>query len=136
MSWDVLVQDLPTDAKKVADIPDDFRPSPLGRRSDLIRNIQAVVPFADFSDPSWGLIDGDDFSIEVSLGESDTVESFSFRVRGSDMGAAVVAEILGSLKLRALDTTTGEFFDPETAAVSLGKWRKYLNRTLGGGGAA
>ncbi len=136
MSWDVLVQDFPMDAERIADVPDDFVPSSLGSRSNLIAKIQEVVPFADFSDPSWGLLDGEDFSIEVSLGASEEVEGFAFHVRGSDTGAAVVADILEKLKLRAFDTTTGEFFNRQAAASSLAKWREYLARTLERGGAA
>jgi hypothetical protein len=29
VSWDIFVQGLPADAKKIADIPDDFRPASL-----------------------------------------------------------------------------------------------------------
>jgi hypothetical protein len=136
MSWDILVQDMPAEAKVVADIPDHFKPKPLGLRSELISRIVALVPEADFSDPSWGLIDGPDFSIEVSLGPQETVSGFSFHVRGGDAAAGLVSEILASLSLRAFDTTTGEFFQPSTAVESLRKWRAYRDRAVGPNGAA
>jgi hypothetical protein len=41
------------------------------RRRDLIRAIRQVVPFADFSGPSWGMFSGDGFSIEISMGDSE-----------------------------------------------------------------
>jgi len=136
MSWDILVQDMPADAKAIADIPHDFRPEPLGPRSELISRIQALVPEADFSDPSWGLIDGPGFSIEVSFGKLETVTGFSFHVRGGDAAAGVVTEILTGLGLRAFDTTTGEFFDSAQAVESLRKWRAYRDRFVGTNGAA
>ena len=58
MSRDVFVQDLPTDARTVADIPDDWRPSPLPFDRDRVMEVvRDVVPTADFSDPTWGVID-------------------------------------------------------------------------------
>ena len=44
MSWDVLIQDLPEGVESVADIPDDFCPSTLGRRDALIAAIRAGSP--------------------------------------------------------------------------------------------
>jgi len=71
MSWDIFVQDVPSEAMRVADIPSDYRPSLIGKRSEIIHAIIDVIPTADFSDPSWGLIDGEDWSIEVNLGQKD-----------------------------------------------------------------
>ena len=66
MSWDIFVQDIPDEARAVRDIPDDFEPRPLGSRTEVIRRIPEVVPTADFSDPSWGTVEGPDFSIELN----------------------------------------------------------------------
>jgi hypothetical protein len=111
MSWDIFVQDFPPDAATFDDVPNDFVPASIGKRSEIIRIIKDVAPSADFSDPSWGKIDGDKFSIELSLGNDEELGSFAFHVRGDNEAAAVVSEILIRLKLRAFDTGTGEFFD-------------------------
>lgn len=131
VSWDIFIQNLPAGAGSVQDIPDDFRPGPIGRRSDLIRAIAEVVPSADFSDPSWGIIGGDGFSIEVSMGSDEIVDCIALFVRGSDIAAGVVADIVGRLGLRALDAGTGDFFNPATAAGSLRKWWAYRDRVTG-----
>jgi hypothetical protein len=131
VSWDIFIQDLPADAGSVQDIPDDFRPGPIGRRSDLIHTIGEVVPSADFSDPSWGIIRGDGFSIEVSMGSDEIVDCIALFVRGGDIAAGVVADIIGRLGLRALDTGSGDFFDPATAVESLRRWRAYRDRVIG-----
>jgi hypothetical protein len=86
MSWDIFVQDLPPEAQKLTDIPADFRPQPLGSRAEVVAKIKAIVPQANFADPSWGIIDGGDFSIEVNMGEEDPVTGFAFHVRGGDDG--------------------------------------------------
>jgi hypothetical protein len=128
MSWDIFVQDIPVDATTVEDIPADFVPAPVGQRSQIIETIREVVPFADFSDPAWGVIDGEDFSIEVSLGTNETVKDFAFHVHGGDVAAAVVSELLGRLKLRAFDAGSGDIFDHQRAATGLREWRAYLQR--------
>lgn len=114
MSWDIFVQDLPREAATVQDIPDDFRPAVIGKRAEIIRRIQEIVPFVDFADPSWGTIVGDDFSIELNMGTAEDVSGFAFHVRGSDTAAAVVAEILTHLNLRAING-----FNPEHAVECL-----------------
>jgi hypothetical protein len=133
MSWDLFVMDLPLDATTIDDIPKDFVGAPLGSRSDLVARITDVVPEADFSDPSWGLIDGPDFSIEINMGRDEQVESFAFHVRGGDLAIGVVAEILDNLGLRAVDpqSETGALFTPASARESLGAWRAYRDAALG-----
>jgi hypothetical protein len=126
MSWDIFVQDLPRDAKSVADIAADFKSASIGKRSIVIEKIKEVVPTADFSDPSWGRIDGDGWSIEVNIGTKEDCEGFAFHIRGRDAAVGAVAAILQHLKLRALDSQTGDFFvGGAEANDSFRKWRAY-----------
>lgn len=132
MSWDIFVQDLPKDAASVADIPDDFVPKEIGDRSDIIAKISKVVPEADFSNPAWGVIDGEDWSIEINMGSSETCSGFALHVRGGDRAIGVVDAVLRALGLRAIDSQTGEFFiaGPD-AQASFSKWRKYRDSVVG-----
>jgi hypothetical protein len=130
MSWDIFVQDIPVDAATIDDIPDSFVPAPIGLRSEIIGKIKEVAPFADFSDPAWGTIEGEDFSIEVNLGADENLESLAFHVRGSVVAAGLVSEILKHLNLRAFDTGTGEFFDHARASEGLERWHAYLQTVL------
>ncbi|MEO5923818.1 MAG: hypothetical protein ABIR70_08340 [Bryobacteraceae bacterium] len=127
MSWDIFVQDLPQSARSIDEIPEDFRPGLIGRKSDLISEITKVVPFADFSDRSWGRIDGPGFSIEVNLGIDEDVQHFAFHVRGDDIAAAVVVDILACLRLRALDpsSASGILDMNSDYTASMQKWRLY-----------
>ena len=131
MSWDVFVQEVPAGAQTLADIPNDFTPKAIGRRSRIIERIKQVVPFADFSNPAWGLIEGADFSVEVNLGSSEMVSSFAFHARGSDTAAGVISDILTHLNVKALDGGTGEFFDHVRAATGLRRWREYKAGVIG-----
>jgi hypothetical protein len=133
MSWDIFVQDLPKNASTIEEIPDDFAPRPIGKRSQIIDKIREVVPAADFSEPSWGRIRGDNWSIEVNMGKDEECSGFCFHVRGSEAAAGVVAAILEELKLRALDPAheSGFFTVGPDAVEAFRKWRAYRDQVAG-----
>ncbi len=126
MSWDIFIQQFPDSARTVADIPDTFTAGPIGRRSDLITKIRSVLPDVDFSDPAWGVLTGDDYTIEFGLGDDDPLYGITLHVRGSDAVLPSVTRVLDALGLRAIDSWTGEFFDPGIAQHSLARWRSYI----------
>jgi hypothetical protein len=134
MSWDLFVQNLPEGVHSVDDIPDDFEPPVIGKRSEIIRRILEVVPTADFTDPAWGKIDGDDFSIEVNLVDEEDVQSFAFHIHGGDLAAFVASDLLQHLGCRALDpnSDTGIFEPDPDATQGLQRWRAYRDKILKG----
>jgi hypothetical protein len=131
MSWDIFVQDIPPTAQNIDDIPQNFAPQPLGLRADILRRIQAVVPEADFSDPSWGTYEGPDFSVEFNIGDDSTVDGLALHVRGGDAAAGFVADLLLQCGWRAFDPSSQSgIFDPAAALHSLQRWRKYRDHVL------
>jgi len=54
MSWDIFVQDVPAGISSIADIPNDFRPGPIGRRSEIVAKLSALYPECTFADPFLG----------------------------------------------------------------------------------
>jgi len=130
MSWDIFAQDIPFDAQTIDDIPDTFVPGRIGKRSEIIGAIKQVVPFAVFSNPAWGTIDGNGFSIEVSIGDEEDVGCVAFHVSGDSAAAAIISDILTHLNLRAFDMGTGDIFDHSTAAAGMDRWRAYRDSVL------
>lgn len=130
MSWDLYAQDLPAEAKSVSEIPADFSPRTLGPRTEIIAKIKEVVPTADFSDPSWGLVDGPGYSIEISLGD-DEVNCFAFHVHGDELPIGWIEAILKRLNLRAIDMQSAELFNREAAVESFNQWKAYRDRSTG-----
>ena len=134
MSWDVFVQDFPRDAKSVEDIPEDFHPSPIGKRSEIIAAILSIVPSTNFTNPVWGTIDGDGWSIEVNIGPGDPCESFAFHVRGGGAAIGIIAAILERLDLRAFAPQAGGFFTAgEESLACFEQWKMYRNQVVEGG---
>jgi hypothetical protein len=132
MSWDLFLQDYPKDAESLDDLPEDFEPEPLGSRSSIQEKIRAFFPAVDFSDPAWGRIAGPGFDIDIDLGNAEPVECITLHVSGGDPAPAVVADLVEALGLRALDSSTGDFFVPDAAESSCRKWREYRDRVVGG----
>ncbi len=130
MSWDIFVQELPPGIADVADIPDDFRPGPIGARADILSGIRAVAPDATFTE-DWGTIVRDGFSIEISLSPDDPVRSFAFHVSGDAAAGYLVAEILGRMGLTALDAQApGGVFSKESARASFERWQGYRDQVI------
>ena len=121
----------PATAKKVADIPDDFQPAPLGRRADVIAQICEVIPDADFSNPDWGVFEGDGFSIEFQMGDEEICQSITLLVRGDGSPTPLIGALLDRLKARGIDCQTSEFFDIEAARTSCGSWQRYRDQIIG-----
>ena len=130
MNRDIFVLDLPSDAKRVADIPKGSRPSTI-KRSEIIDGIIDVFPAANFSNPAWGIIIDQGWSIEVNLGPEQECSSLMLHVRGGDGAIAAVAAIVGRLNLRAIDCTTSEFLAPvDSSTESFRMWRNYRDKVL------
>jgi hypothetical protein len=112
VSRDIFVQDIPNDAMAVDDIPDEFVPQPIGSSERVIDTLKKLAPSADFSDPSWGVIDGPGYSIEVNLPQGDNIDNFALHVRGEGADH-LIAALLAELGLRAFDPHSASgIFEP------------------------
>jgi len=130
MSWDIFVSSFPADAKSVDEVPEDFVGKPIGSRHEIIVKIREIVPTAVFPDKSWGQIAGPGVEVEVRLGDHEIVRDFAFHIRGSEASAACVADILRHLKLRAVDSQSGEFFELDRTADGVEKWKACREQIL------
>ena len=110
MSWDLHVQDW-GDVNSLDEIPDDFNPQAIGKRSEIIRKMKEVEPTIDFSDPCWGKLDNEHFSIEFNMGDEEELYSFAMHVRGNELALPCIGNILAQLNLKAADGSTPNFFD-------------------------
>lgn len=106
MSRDIFVQDIPTAARSVSNIPDDWRPRPLSfDAADIIGAVRELAPSADFTDPAWGHVELPGIDIEVDLAGARLSEGFTLHVRASDRAGAdlFIARLLDRLGVRAFD---------------------------------
>jgi hypothetical protein len=127
MSWDVFIQHMPASAVRVADIPEGFEPLPLGGRREVMEAIAGVFPMVRASDPTWFVIDEPRYRIEIAVVGEDPVDTITLHIRGDASVIPHVHRLIETLGARAIDSWTGEFFDPETAAESVQRWQDYVD---------
>jgi len=120
MSWDIFIQDLPN-VRTANDIPDGFRPKPIGERTDLLSRIRRVLPMAEQQDSDWlfAKAPGIDLSLQLHMEDENLVRYIVVHVHGGDLSATSVAAVLRELGLRGMDTATGDLFDAATLEEGL-----------------
>lgn len=115
MSWDVVIVD---SGGKTADCPitdlDDSDFNPLGPADEVRDKLSSHLPAIDWSDPAWGIFEGDGFSIEFNVGEDDPIQSMMLHVRGGGDAISAIMSFVRPLGWSALDCSTGEFLDPNS----------------------
>ncbi len=129
VSWDLFVQDW-GDAHSLNEIPIDFKPETIGKRSELISKIKKIEPAIIFSNQSIGKIRNKHFCIEINLGETEELKSFMISVHGNELAIPCVANILIKLNLKASDGSSPHFFDAERAILDLNKWIDFRQKIL------
>jgi hypothetical protein len=84
---------------------------PLGPAEEVRQRISALLAGVDWSDRTWGLYDGDGFSIEFNFGKDDPIANMMLHVRGRGEAIAAIARFARTLGWSALDCSTSEFLD-------------------------
>jgi hypothetical protein len=132
VSWDVFIFDAPASATSVDQIPQDFKPPPLGTASHVRQRLRESLPDLDLSDPAWGHLVGPTWSIELNIGSDAPVDSIMLHVRGSgDDVLAAIAQIVALVGGRALDISTGDFLtDDPTETAGWQGFQRYRDKVL------
>lgn len=128
MSWDVILMKVPPDITSMQEFGEDLQP--LGSRNEVLAVLAQALPSANFSDPTWGIFDGPDFSIEFNMGVDDAIKNtIMLHVRGSDKVIDVIHHICNYAGWRAFDTATDRFINfSQEPAVGLQQWRMYRDQ--------
>jgi hypothetical protein len=130
MSWDVILMHVPPDIESAEDLPEGFT-SILGPRTAVLSILTSLDLGIDLTDPTWGDLDGDGFSIEFNIGKGDPVETIMLHVRGGGGAIAVIQRICEGTSWRALDSTTDTFINfAENPAAGLEQWRVFKDRVV------
>mgnify|MGYP003651209854 CR=1 FL=1 len=112
MSWELFVQDW-GEYDALEDLPDDFEPKSIGKKSEIIEKLKCIEPSINFTDNSFGTLENEHFSIEISMGDEEELYSFTMSIRGGKLAVPSIGNILSEMNLRATDGSTPYFFDIE-----------------------
>ena len=129
MSWDVILMNLGglQPPKEEA-----LRPFPMGTAEHVRASISHSMPSVDWSDPAWGILDREQWSIEFNLGPEPIIEGVMLHVRGGGDPVPEICRLCRENSWEALDCSTGEFLD--LAAPARDGWegfKRFRDRALG-----
>src|SRR5574344_399098 len=131
MSWDIFIQDLPQEIQRIKDIPDDFEPKIIGTRDSVIKSLCELFPNIDFSDKTWGILDGSKFQIEFNMGNEEHLNGFTLHIHGdSEEAIDIVLKVCSQLGLKAIDPNCENLFNKKDALKSFNEWKEYRERAL------
>lgn len=131
MSWDVALvrvfrsaDDLSARSKEVQEL--------LGTHDEVIAALRTALPEIDLSDPAWGVLDGEDFSIEFDIGERKRpVESIVLHVRGSERALHPIRRLCVSTGWHPIDLSCNRLIDFDRTPSGLEEWQRHLNPIAG-----
>lgn len=109
MSRDVFAFVAPPGLARMEDLPENYRMPSMGSRDEVIGTIRRLAPQVDESDPTWLVVQGPDYLLDVSLGSEPDIESFMFFVRAGANWARLLLAIAGALGATLFDTSSGAF---------------------------
>jgi hypothetical protein len=111
MSWDVMIFNLRAKTPPPLEQLQESDFDPLGPAVDVRQRISALLTGVDWSDPTWGIYEGDGFSIEFSVGNDDPIAHMCLHVRGGGDAIAAIIRFARPLGWSALDCSASEFLD-------------------------
>ncbi len=71
MSWDVMIFNMQGKTPPPIQELQESDYEVLGPAAEVRQRISALLSEADWSDPTWGIYEGDGFSIEFNVGKKD-----------------------------------------------------------------
>lgn len=132
MSWDVFLVGFPDGVTSVEQLQADFRESPVGPAAEVVERLRTAcaVEFGS-ADSTYGALEGDTWSIEVSVGRDDPVKGVMLFVRGAgDQVLAVIHHIAKTLGCVAIDCSSGEILR-QGSAGSWHDFQQWRDRAIG-----
>lgn len=113
MSWDVMIFNMRGKTPPPLEQLQESDYEPLGPAVEVRQRISALLTGVDWSDPTWGIYEGDGFSIEFNAGKDDPIDNMMLHVRGGGDAIAAITRFARPLGWSALDCSTSEFLDLE-----------------------
>ena len=81
----------------------------MGSLSEVRDRLTETAPDINWSDPKWGVLDREGFSIEFSIGNEDPCTGFALHIVGGADACSVVEALIENNGWYAFDTTEGEW---------------------------
>jgi hypothetical protein len=134
MSWDVMILNADGTPRSTAEMPKDWRPKTMGDMETVRAMINGTLPGIDWTDPAWGHLLGDGYSIAFNYQTAGEVDSFMLHIRGGGDPVSAIVRLCKSNGWVALDASTGNLMDLDAPSrESWTRFQAYRDRILGRG---
>ena len=117
MSWDVIIFNFEGDPPDFENLPEDFEPPLLGDAQTVRDRISEAIPGVDWSDPAWGVVEGDGWSIEFNHEATGQNDQIMLHVRGGGDPVTAIVKLCKANNWSAFDTSSGEFLDLDSPSM-------------------
>jgi hypothetical protein len=136
MSWDLLARKFPTGVRDISELPEDFKDTPIGAKSDVSSAI-LTFPGARESGEGYINIETDGYAIEISVGKEEICTGLMFYVYGDGSRAvSVIRSISERLAIRTWDINGARFLDDAVDPTSgFRQYKAYRDKVLKDAGA-
>lgn len=111
MSWDVMIFNTRGDKTPPIEQFQESDYEPLGPAAIVRRRLSELLPGIDWSDATWGIFEGNGFSIEFNVGNDDPIDNMMLHIRGGGDAVAAIVTFARPLGWSALDCSTSVFLD-------------------------
>lgn len=131
MSWDVLLLNYEGNPP-TPDGEEEPPSSPLGPAAEVRASLARALPGIDWSEPAWGVYQGDGFTIELNTGTDDPIESIMLHVRGEGDAPSALRAIAAPHRWSLYDLSADAYLDPDDPdAAGWDAFRAYRDRAVG-----
>lgn len=126
MSWDVFIS-----RHSVNDLQNDnFKQ--IGSKQEILDLLTKLLPDIQTQKDDWVLIKKNDYSIEIDLGDEDTIDHLMLYVRGdTQVPMIIIKEICSRINCYAMDCYDSSQIDfNQIENKSLKEWQLYRDKIL------
>lgn len=109
----MILYALPAGAALSRDAEGEAVAPPLGAADEVRAKIARSLPETDWSDPSWGTLEADEYTIEFNLAVKEHVRGLTCYIHGGASVLEPIARLCRDHGWSAFDTTTGKLLDPD-----------------------
>ena len=132
MSWDVVILALPPGTRSFNDLPKDYDAS-LATISFVHSTLRELFPDINLTDPAWGVLVADTYSMEFNIGSEDPCRSIMLHIRGDEASLTPIRALCERTGWGAFDTSDGALMDfSADPGKGLRAWRAYREQVAPG----
>jgi len=129
VSWDINLFKVSSSISSLKEIVEIYNKGEnfesLGTKTEVIEQLKQILPKVDFSDPTWGKLEGNNYFIEFNMGDDEIVDGLMLHIRGGDEAIDIIKTITIKTGWKAFDCSDGNLIDFYHYPNGFQKWQNF-----------